>query len=201
MSAVRAASSNERKHESRNPVQRWLIDRFQARVCELVAQARPATAIDVGCGEGYLDRVLLDRLPDLSLTGIDASGAAIDAARERCTEATFRQGRVEDLAGEGGRYDLVLCSEVLEHLACPADALVELAQLTGGYALLTVPQEPWFQLSNILRGRHIARLGNHPEHVHRWSVRGFVDVVRCAFDPVRIETRFPWTIVLARPAR
>jgi 2-polyprenyl-3-methyl-5-hydroxy-6-metoxy-1,4-benzoquinol methylase len=199
MSAARAQSSNERKYETRSLAQRWLIGRFQAAVCELVAPLRPATALDAGCGEGYLDRVLLDRIPGLDLTGVDASEDALAAARARCPEATFRRCRVEDLADEPGRYDLVICSEVLEHLEDPVAALRELARLTGGHALLTVPWEPLFQIANLMRGKYLPTLGNHPEHIHRWSVRAAVRLVRCAFVPLRVERRFPWTIVLGKP--
>ena len=200
---VPARSSNQHKYESRNPVQRWLIARFQQRIALRLAPLAVRSILDVGCGEGYLARVLLDALPGVGLTGVDGSGVAIDQARRRCPEARFEPLRLDDLAHgprlAASRPDLVVCSEVLEHLAAPRRALATLRALSPGYVLLTVPWEPWFQLANLARGRHLATLGNHPEHAQRWSLRGFVREASDFFVPASVEVCFPWILYLGRP--
>jgi hypothetical protein len=37
----------------------------------------------------------------------------------------------------------------------------------------SVPFEPYFRIGNVLRGKHLGRLGNHPEHVQHWNLRTF----------------------------
>ncbi len=193
------ASTNLGKYESGNPVLQALIRRFQGRVTTLLADHAPRTALDVGCGEGFLARVLLDAKPGLALTGIDASAQAIAHASARCPEGTFRAASIESLAALEAQFDLVVCSEVLEHLPKPAPALELLRARCGGLALLTVPWEPLFQLSNLARGKYLKQLGNHPEHVQRWTHGGFVRFASTAFEPIHTETCFPWTIFLGRP--
>ncbi len=195
-----AASSNRKKYESGNPLQLALIRRFQRRVVELLEPHRFETVLDVGCGEGFLARVLLDAFPGIRLAGVDASEGAIEEARARCPEASFRVERVEALAEAGERYDLVVCSEVLEHLDEPREALASLAQLSKKYALLTVPWEPWFQLANFARGKYVGTLGNHPEHVQHWGLEGFVAEAGARFDRLHAETSFPWILYLGTPA-
>ena len=194
-----AASTNEAKYESGNPVLRALIARFQRRVVALLERHTFETVLDAGCGEGYLSRVLLDRFPGIDLSGFDLSPAAADAAARRCPEGTFRAGNLDDLAGFAGRFDLIVCSEVLEHLADPGPALRLLAARAAGHVLLTVPWEPWFRLANLARGKYLATLGNHPEHVQAWSAGAFVRRVEPYFETVHVETCFPWTIYLGRP--
>lgn len=198
MTAAPTASANQRKYESANPLQQLLIRRFQGRVGDLLARHTFETVLDVGCGEGYLSRVLLDRFPGIRLTGVDVSAAAVEQAAIRCPEGRFLQADVAALRDWDERFDLVVCSEVLEHLEDPAGALRVLAARSGGLALLTVPWEPWFQLANFLRGKYLRTLGNHPEHIQHWTRRGFVREARRAFVPIHSETRFPWTIFVGR---
>jgi len=193
------ASSNEQKYESRNPILRMLVARFHRRIAEIVAPLRPATVLDAGCGEGYLARYLLDHLEGIRLWGVDASERAIARARQRCPEATFEVASVDSFDAGGKSFDLVVCSEVLEHLESPERALARLASLAGSHALLTVPWEPWFRLANLARGKYLRNLGNHPEHVQQWTRRGFVRVVEPHFEPLLVEVCFPWTILLGRP--
>jgi hypothetical protein len=63
--------------------------------------------------------------------------------------------------------------------------------------LLTVPWEPWFRLMNLLRGRDITRLGNHPEHINQWSIRQFESLVAKYAYIQKTQTVFPFMIVIA----
>lgn len=196
---MNAASTNAQKYESGNPILQWLIGRFHRRIAEVVRPLGVRTVLDVGCGEGYLARHLLDHVPGIELWGVDASESAIAAAQKRCPEARFRVATIDSLRDKGRRFDLVVCSEVLEHLEDPAGALDVLATLAAPHALLTVPWEPWFRLANLARGKYLRNLGNHPEHVQQWTKRGFVRVVEPHFEPLHVEVCFPWTILLGRP--
>jgi ubiquinone/menaquinone biosynthesis C-methylase UbiE len=201
MPKANGLSPNEQKYESPNPLQRLLIHRFQDGLCSLIPSREVQSVLDVGCGEGYLARAVHERFPCFEIHGIDASASAIERARKRCPEASFSQGRLEDLAGWDRRFDLVICSEVLEHLPNPLDSLRILARRSRYYALLTVPWEPWYQLANFARGMYLPTLGSHPEHLHKWSVRSFVDLVSTTIVPLSVTTRFPWTIYLGTPNR
>ncbi|HLV60680.1 MAG TPA: methyltransferase domain-containing protein [Fredinandcohnia sp.] len=191
---MNAASTNAQKYESGNPILQWLIGRFHRRIAEVVRPLGVRTVLDVGCGEGYLARHLLDHVPGIELWGVDASESAIAAAQKRCPGARFRVATIDSLRDKGRRFDLVVCSEVLEHLEDPAGALDVLATLAAPHALLTVPWEPWFQLANLARGKYLSRLGNHPEHIQRWTRRGFERLARTRFDAHRVEVLFPWTL-------
>src|SRR3954469_9102644 len=77
------------------------------------------TALDVGCGAGLLAEALA-RL-GASVTGIDASPEVIAVARNHADAMgltiDYRQGDVQQLEG---RFDLITCMEVIEHVADPA---------------------------------------------------------------------------------
>lgn len=195
---TRARSSNEQKHESANPVLRGLVARFHARATRMVADPPFADVLDVGCGEGYFARALLDAFPGIALHGIDTSERAIALARSRCPGATFDVRDAMQVADEGRRFDLVVCTEVLEHVASPEPLLDALARASRDRLLVTVPWEPWFRWANFARGKYVRRFGNHPGHVNAWSPEGFERFVASRVDVVGRATSFPWTLVLAR---
>jgi len=46
------STPNRSKFETRNPVVRWLINRFYQRVDDIVSQLAPESILDAGAGEG-----------------------------------------------------------------------------------------------------------------------------------------------------
>ncbi len=95
-------------------------------------------------------------------------------------------------------FDLVLCLEVLEHIADPLPALTELHRVSCGYCLISVPHEPFFRLMNFLRGRHLRSWGNHPEHLNHWNTDSFQKLLSGAFTVQELHHSFPWLVALCR---
>ena len=99
----------------------WL--RFFGTVADRIAESKPARVLDAGCAMGLLVEALVER-------GIDAHGIDIsDYAISQAAPAIRDRVRVGSLTTPlDGRYDLIVCIEVLEHMP-PADARVALASL------------------------------------------------------------------------
>jgi 2-polyprenyl-3-methyl-5-hydroxy-6-metoxy-1,4-benzoquinol methylase len=100
------------------------------------------TALDVGCGNGRLALMLVER--GISVTGIDSSPRSLAIAVSRFENASNPPAFIlEDAARADtlGVYDLVTCTEVLEHVADPLAVLMAMrnAVKPGGHAVITVP--------------------------------------------------------------
>lgn len=91
------------------------------------------------------------------------------------------------------------CAEVLEHLEEPARALDAIAALRPRRAVLTVPHEPYFRLSNLASGANVTRWGNDPEHVQHFGPRSFRALLSTRFDVLTLDTSYPWILALATP--
>ena len=110
-------------------------------------QAAPARILDMGCGRGELLGELARAFPPARLAGADVSHESLEQTSRAVGGAdlfeldlgdpTALTSRPEQL----GRYDLVVCSEVLEHLGDDALAARHLAALLapGGCLVATVP--------------------------------------------------------------
>ncbi len=195
------AQSEDAEKYARGGVEGWLLRRFRRGLLKAVADARPATVLDAGCGEGFVTEWLRGALPRARIAGVDASEAALARAARRVPDADLRPGDVRALPYPDGAFDLVVCTEVLEHVEDPETALRELLRVSRGRVLVTVPHEPFFRLGNLARGRHLRRLGSTPGHRWTWSRRG---LLRLAADPRAVErwiSLFPWQAMIARAHR
>jgi len=164
-----------------------------------IAKIQPTTTLEFGCGEGYFFRHLSERgAPFGHFVGIDLRDDAIAHANAETSGANFRCVDLFEWPPTDRFFDLVIAAEVLEHLPDPAPYLERLVQLSADRLLLTVPHEPWFMLSNLLRVRDILRFGDHPEHVNHWTPKSFSCFVSRFASVERVVTRFPFVILVAR---
>jgi len=192
------AARHHRKYHSRNPIQRLVLDRFFDAVAAELKPLAGGRALEFGCGEGFfLEKLRARGVVFADLLGIDLREAALQEARRRNPECRFACADLLAWAPPEP-FDVVIASEVLEHLPRPEVFLERLVALSRQWLLLTVPWEPWFRLMNLARGRDLTRLGNHPEHVNRWGFGPFARFVAARVPIVRAYTIFPFTIVLAR---
>lgn len=90
--------------------------------------------LDVGCGDGALSQYLPS---SCTYRGIDPVVAALGLG----ADPRFLTGTSEDLPFDDASFDYVIASEVLEHLPeqVAARTVTELARVSRGYVLVTVP--------------------------------------------------------------
>lgn len=189
---------NAQKYESQNPLQRFLIWHFHRRVGEVVEDLEPRSILDVGCGEGFTIERLLGMNGRLPLQGVDYDLPALLEAKAKHPGVFFQMGDILRLPYASHSFELVLCLEVLEHLAEPTLAVEELGRVSAGQCLISVPNEPFFMLSNFLRGKNVRAWGNDPEHLQRWTAARFLGMLSERFRVERVMYPFPWVLALCR---
>jgi len=128
------------------------------------------TALDIGCGGGLLTEPL-SRLGADAL-GLDPGVEAIETAKAHAEAsgagARYRRGALEELAGEGAAFDVVLAMEVVEHVASLEGFLAEAAKVLkpGGLFLGST-------INRTLKSFALAIVG--AEYVLRWLPPGTHD--------------------------
>jgi 2-polyprenyl-3-methyl-5-hydroxy-6-metoxy-1,4-benzoquinol methylase len=194
-----ASSRNLLKHTSANPLQRWLLDRFHVCVAGLVAEILPdgGSVLDVGCGEGFVASFLIDRVPGLTISGLDGDQTAARLAGAMLGSGRIGRADVGHLPVAGRSVDLAICLEVLEHLRAPDLTLRELGRVTRGPVIVSTPNQPFFAGANLARLKNLPTWGDDPEHVQWWTARAFERKVAGVLTVDRTLFRFPWTIVVA----
>jgi 2-polyprenyl-3-methyl-5-hydroxy-6-metoxy-1,4-benzoquinol methylase len=187
------------KYGTRNPVARLLMREFDRGMKSLLAMTRDvASILEVGCGEGEVTKKLADLFPGAEVMGTDVSPEIIAEARARHPDLQFEACSVYELDASR-KFDLVVASEVFEHLRDPARALRSVVSVTRSYVFVSVPREPLWRIANCARGKYIRGLGNTPGHVQHWSTPGFKRFLSDEMEVVAVRKPVMWTQVLCRP--
>lgn len=136
--------------------------------------ALPGTvALDLGCGGGLLAEAMA--AAGAEVTAIDLAPEVLEVARLHLLESglavDYRQVSAEALAAEQpGRYDLVACMEMLEHVPDPSAVIAACARLLkpgGKLVLSTLNRTPQAFGLAILGAEYLLRL--LPRGTHEYA--------------------------------
>ncbi len=201
----KALSSNYKKHTTKNPLRRALLTNFHEKLAVEAFDMDPNSVLSVGCGEGFVISFLSNLLLNTKFYGIDISNESIEIARQNNPQATFAVRSLTDLKNSDlqetfnlDRFDLILCLEVLEHIPDYRTALKNLKDLNSENFIISVPNEPFFKIGNLLALKNIPRMGNDPEHVNNWTTRDFIKLIEEDFEIIKKLYPFPWQMFVCK---
>ena len=150
-------------------------------IVDLAQRVRFASVIDIGCGTGELLRAVEQRFHPAVMAGTDLSPAVVKRNQEHMPAVSFH---AHDLARGplDRRWDLVLCSEVIEHIADYDAALRHLRAMCAGHLIVTVPSGRIFPID--------LAMGHH-QHFSPDEMAAALG--RAGFEPVVTwQWGFPW---------
>ena len=145
--------------------------------------------LDVGCATGLTGRLLLPDRPE-RVVGVEINADAAEAARQTYDEVLVGPAE-EVLADLDGRFDTILCYDVLEHLIDPWTVLEQLGRLSppGGRLHVSVPNARHLSLmiDVMVRGTFNYQPWGHRDDTHlRWfTPRDIESAIRDAGFDVR----------------
>ena len=145
-----------------------------------LSQRRFSSVLDVGCGNGELLGELGRAHPEIAtLAGADLSPEQVATNERRFPSVQFHALNIEKTALER-TFDLVVCSEVIEHLDDQRAAIRNLASMLtdGGTLLVTCPTGKLFATE-----RHFG-------HVHHPTPAELVEDVQAA--GLRVVSLLNW---------
>lgn len=156
-----------------------------------------ASLLEIGCGSGNL--LLRASIPGTMPVALDLSRQALTFVRSRLLEMQtesghperflLTQGIGEALPFQNGTFDLVLLSEVIEHLETPGLVICEAARTLrpGGYLLVTTPnyRSLWPLLEWLVDRLEMAPKMAGEQHISRFhpsSLRDLLEQVDLQVD-------------------
>ena len=133
--------------------------------------------LDIGCGGGILSEALARR--GAKVTGIDMGAAPLAVARLHLLESKlaidYEQATAEDYAARhSGRFDVVTCLEMLEHVPDPAVVIAACKRLLkpGGHLFVsTINRNPKAWLLAVVGAEYLLRLLPRGTHDYRKFIK------------------------------
>jgi 2-polyprenyl-3-methyl-5-hydroxy-6-metoxy-1,4-benzoquinol methylase len=132
--------------------------------------------LDAGCGTGLFSAMAVER--GATVTSLDVGEALLARVAEKC-DSTRVVGDLAALPFADASFDIVMSTEVIEHLAQPVDGVRELVRVLrpGGRLVLTTPNRTWLpaiRLANVLKLRPYEGLENW---VSRTQLRSWLEAL------------------------
>jgi SAM-dependent methyltransferase len=188
--------TNIKKYEEKNPITSGLVRRFMGQCIDVLdgQTQKGASILDVGVSEGTMTRFIVDNLPDRLVISCEYEPEGCAAFHRAHADLPLTRTSVYALPFPTGSFDVVTAFEVLEHLADPRGALLEMKRVSRGPVTVTVPYEPFFRMGNVARGKHLSALGNTPGHINHWRARTLESLMVSTFPSVKVVRLFPWLL-------
>ena len=151
------------------------------RAARMIRECGPSSVVDLGCGDGGL----LKLLDGMDCWGYDFTPANIVGCEERGVDGTLIDVfNTRDVPRWG---QLVVMTEVLEHLANPHDVL----EWVSENCEFIVVSSPWGENPEINQG-------TDPCHIWAWDWAGYEELIRKNFSILWHE-KVDWSqLILAR---
>jgi len=104
--------------------------------------------VDLGCMDDYLARQLSKKF---DYAGYDENPL--------CMNEKIIRLKIEKIP-KNKKFDIVLCTEVLEHVDDPVNLIKKIKKLSNRFILISVPNEPFFSLARLFV----------PAKEHLWTI-------------------------------
>ena len=155
---------------SKHPIKRnaFVLARYK-NVISLLGKTKNEAVLDLGCGDGVLSYLLYEK--GLKVSGIDLSEEAIEFAKNKTNNRIeFKVGSVYHLPWEDNSFDIVLSSDVIEHLEDVSQYLKEIKRVLkpNGKCVISTPIR-------------ITEIPLDTEHVVEWFENEYRDLINNKF--------------------
>jgi len=109
-------TTNYDKHNTKNFIGKLFVNNFLNTVVKTIKPLNIESVLDVGCGEGFtLDRLQKEKI-GRKFEGIEYEDEALNLAHKLYPNLNIKKGDIHKLPYKTNSFDLVIATEVLEHL-------------------------------------------------------------------------------------
>jgi len=150
-----------------------------------VSKSQNKTALDIGCRDGYWSKWLVKQ--GYKVTSLDI---------EPHFKGAIQHDLNEGLPFKNNTFDLVLCTEVIEHVQKPSYLLTEIDRVLKpkGISVITTPNSNWFLYWFLKPLGWTPAMLQNPDHKHFFNE----SMIRSVCRGYRLYGYFPYMFIFLR---
>ncbi len=145
-----------------------------------ISGVKPKKILDVGCASGWFLSKLAEKYPHFSLVGVDIYKPAIQYGRKVYKNLDLVLADGHKLPFKNNSFDLITCTEVLEHVVEPDKVLEEIKRVLkpNGIAIIEMDSGSflftmaWYWWTNLRRGVW------RDSHIHTFNTKILENMIK-----------------------
>lgn len=147
---------------------------------DLPAGGQVLRVLDVGCSSAIITAAVAKALPASQVTGLDSYRAAINFARQKYPHITFVVADAHHLPFGNQTFDLVICTETLEHVSDPQKCLEQMKRVLGKNGRAIISMDSGSLLFRIIWFLWTKTRGHvwQGAHLHEFNAQLLEDLIR-----------------------
>lgn len=130
---------------------------------------------DLGCGDGYLIYRLSRESKVKEFYAVDMSKIRLDRVKKSVRRIKTIRADITDLPFDQGFFDVVVCSEVLEHVKDYKKAIRELLRVTKKQLVITVPNDQQPVKTLCPRCKKLHHVAGHINKFDKETIRRLIE--------------------------
>lgn len=164
------------------------------RLIERILNNSYKNILDVGCASGWLTARLVKIFPKAKVIGLDVSSLMIDYGKKIYPEIEFVCADAHQLPFPDGSFDLIVCTETLEHVVNPLNVLSEIKRClsSNGEAIISMDSGTLlFKIVWALWKKVKGRVWNDA-HLHKFNKKKLENLIKKAGFKIEDELDSHW---------
>ena len=190
----------EKLYSSKNPLIKYVHMGRLKKIISLIPKRKNMKILDAGCGEGQLLSMVSKKfgLFNLKLYGTDITDISLESAKKRIENAKFSLQDLRDLDYKDEFFDVIMCTEVIEHVPEYKKVLKEFERILkkGGMLIISFPNEFLWTISRFFLGRRPIKV---PDHYNSFSPAIMIKEINLNFKKrANVPFALPYFLALTR---
>jgi len=187
-----------------NGIKKNFLQRFWHKnklklIISLIGIDKKIKILDLGCAGGFITYGISKNYPEAQVYGLDVYKKAILYARKKYPKIRFFIGDGHKLPFSNGSFDLIVCSETLEHVTNPKQVLKEMQRCLSKKGQIIVTMDSGNILFSIAWFFWVRMKGKvwRNSHLHKFNVKVLESLILESGFKIKSSERFNLSMAIA----
>lgn len=163
------------------------------------ANREPKNILDVGCASGWFLSKIKEKYPKSKCSGVDVYKKSIEYGKKLYTSLDLQYADAHRLPFPDKSYDVIICTEVLEHVVEPKKVLEEIRRVLASDGIAIIEMDTGNFLFRLIWHwwTHLRQGVWRDSHIHIFNIEKLEDLIQKSGFLIKKKKLFNATMAVA----